>query len=92
MVSFNSGGEALTALLGGHVARLDRQPARIHGPSEQRQRCGRSACSAIRVSPDLADVPTMKEQRHRDAELPDVARRRRSEGRSGRRPPAIGKA
>ncbi len=61
MVNFNSGGEALTALLGGHVH------ASLGNPLEFMGHLKSGAVRAIGVFrdnrfPELANVPTMKEQ------------------------------
>src|SRR5919107_1449198 len=61
MINFNSGGEALTALLGGHVHASLRNPLEFMGHMQK------GAVRAIGVFRDnrfalLPDVPTMKEQ------------------------------
>lgn len=61
MINFNSGGEALTALLGGHVS------ASIGNPLEFMGHLKSGSVRALGVFrdtryPDLPDVPTMKEQ------------------------------
>ena len=61
MINFNSGGEALTALLGGHVH------ASLGNPLEFMGHLQKGAVRAIGVFRDnrfplLPDVPTMKEQ------------------------------
>jgi putative tricarboxylic transport membrane protein len=60
-VSFNSGGEALTALLGGHVQASMGNPLEFMGQLQAKKV---RALGVVRDSrfPALADVPTMKEQ------------------------------
>jgi len=60
-VSFNSGGEALTALLGGHVQASMGNPLEFMGQLEARKV---RALGVVRDKrfPGLADVPTMQEQ------------------------------
>jgi putative tricarboxylic transport membrane protein len=60
-VSFNSGGEALTALLGGHVQASMGNPLEFMGQLEAKKV---RALGVVRDSrfPGLPDVPTMKEQ------------------------------
>jgi putative tricarboxylic transport membrane protein len=60
-VSFNSGGEALTALLGGHVQASMGNPLEFMGQLQAKKV---RALGVVRDSrfPGLADVPTMKEQ------------------------------
>jgi putative tricarboxylic transport membrane protein len=61
MVNFNSGGEALTALLGGHVQASIGNPLEFMGQLQGR---GVRALGVFRDNrfADLPDVPTMKEQ------------------------------
>jgi putative tricarboxylic transport membrane protein len=61
MVNFNSGGEALTALLGGHVHASIGNPLEFMGHLKSG---GVRAIGVFRDSrfPELPDVPTMKEQ------------------------------
>ena len=83
VVRFNSGGEALTALLGGHVNLAAGNPLEFMGHLAS-GRCARSASSARPASPICPNVPTMKEQGIDVVAVPDVARRGAAEER--RRP------
>ena len=90
MISFNSGGEALTALLGGHVH------ASLGNPLEFMGHLQKGTVRAIGVFRDtrFALLPERADDEgagHQRAELPDVARRRRAEGRAGRRGEVLGR-
>ncbi len=60
-VNFNSGGEALTALLGGHVHASMGNPLEFMGQLEAKKVRALGVVRDTRF-PALADVPTMKEQ------------------------------
>ena len=82
MINFNSGGEALTALLGGHVH------ATLGNPLEFMGHLQSGAVRAIGVFRDSASPAAQCADHegagHQCAQLPDVARRRRAERRAGR--------
>jgi putative tricarboxylic transport membrane protein len=61
MVNFNSGGEALTALLGGHVQASIGNPLEFMGHLQSRAVRALGVFRDTRFT-DLPDVPTMKEQ------------------------------
>jgi putative tricarboxylic transport membrane protein len=61
MVSFNSGGEALTALLGGHVQASMGNPLEFMGQLQAKKVRALGVVRDTRF-PALPDVPTMKEQ------------------------------
>jgi putative tricarboxylic transport membrane protein len=61
MVNFNSGGEALTALLGGHVQAVIGNPLEFMGQLQARAVRAIGVFRDTRFA-DLPDVPTMKEQ------------------------------
>jgi putative tricarboxylic transport membrane protein len=61
MVNFNSGGEALTALLGGHVQAAIGNPLEFMGHLQSRAIRALGVFRDTRFA-DLPDVPTMKEQ------------------------------
>ena len=90
-VNFNSGGEALTALLGGHVDGSIGNPLEFMGHLES------GAVRALGVFRDtrfdgLPGRPDHEGKRHQRAELPDVARHRRAEGRRHGGPVNTGRA
>ena len=89
VLNFNSGGEALTQLLGGHVQASHGQSAGVHGPPAIQ---GRE--SARRVP--ATGSPRSRRADHegaglRHARLPDVARPRHAQGHAGQRRELLGR-
>ena len=91
IVSFNSGGEALTALLGGHVQASMGNPLEFMGHLQggKMRALGVVRDNRFAALPERADLQGAG---RRDAQLPDVARRRDPEGRARRGARSTGKA
>ena len=89
-VSFNSGGEALTALLGGHVQASMGNPLEFMGQLQ----AGKVRALGVVRDKRFPRCPTCRPSRSRDrhAQLPDVARHRHPEGRARRGARLLGRS